>query len=65
MINVQADRAIYEYIRCTALTRIVYGSYHWKLAESHVDLGEAYLDLKGKLSCNISTKILKHRMIEF
>ncbi|XP_025082042.1 tetratricopeptide repeat protein 23-like [Pomacea canaliculata] len=46
----KADRAIYEYIRCTALTRIVYGSYHWKLAESHVDLGEAYLDLKGYAS---------------
>ncbi|KAK7497857.1 hypothetical protein BaRGS_00010991 [Batillaria attramentaria] len=43
----KADRAIHEYIRCTALTRIVHGSNHWKLAESHVDLGEAYLDLKG------------------
>ncbi|XP_070178706.1 tetratricopeptide repeat protein 23-like isoform X4 [Littorina saxatilis] len=43
----KADRAIKEYTRCIALTRIVHGDHHWLLAKSHVDLGEAYLDLKG------------------
>ncbi|KAL8559960.1 hypothetical protein ACOMHN_041431 [Nucella lapillus] len=43
----KGDRAIHEYVRCIALTRIVHGNHHWKLAKSHVDLGEAYLDLKG------------------
>jgi len=28
----------------------VYGANHWKLAESHADLAEAYLDLKGLLT---------------
>ncbi|CAC5423678.1 unnamed protein product [Mytilus coruscus] len=41
------DEAIRELVRCIALTRIVYGANHWKLAESHADLAEAYLDLKG------------------
>ena len=51
----QVDRAIHEYIRCTALTRIVHGNSHWKLAKSHVDLGEAYLDLKGQDASPSST----------
>ena len=44
----QADKAIHERIRILALTRIVYGSTHWKLAEAHVSLAEDYLELKGK-----------------
>ncbi|XP_067653801.1 tetratricopeptide repeat protein 23-like isoform X1 [Haliotis asinina] len=43
----KADKAIKEYVTCTALARIVYGNNHWKFAASHVDLAEAYLDLKG------------------
>lgn len=34
-------------IRCTALARIVYGDFHWVLAKAHIQLGKAYLDLKG------------------
>lgn len=45
--NDKHDEAIRELVRCIALTRIVYGANHWKLAESHADLAEAYLDLKG------------------
>ncbi|XP_063437790.1 tetratricopeptide repeat protein 23-like [Mytilus trossulus] len=45
--NEKHDEAIRELVRCIALTRIVYGANHWKLAESHADLAEAYLDLKG------------------
>ena len=44
----QADKAIHERVRILALTRIVYGSTHWKLAEAHVSLAEDYLELKGK-----------------
>ena len=36
-----------EYIRCTALTRIVFGSDHWRVARAHADLAAAYYDLKG------------------
>lgn len=43
----KADKAIHERIRILALTRIVYGSTHWKLAEAHVSLAEDYLELKG------------------
>lgn len=45
--NEKHDEAIRELVRCIALTRIVYGANHWKLAESHADLAESYLDLKG------------------
>lgn len=43
----KGDKAIHEYTRCIALTRILHGNTHWTLAKAHVDLGEAYLDLKG------------------
>ncbi|ESO90959.1 hypothetical protein LOTGIDRAFT_233473 [Lottia gigantea] len=42
----KVDKAIHEYTRCIALSRIVYGSNHWKYAESQVNLAEAYLELK-------------------
>lgn len=35
-------------IRCTALTRIVHGDGHWKMARAHVNLAAAYLDHKSK-----------------
>ena len=44
-----------EFIRCTALTRIVFGSKHWRVAKAHSDLAAAYFDLKGwfvKLNAN-------------
>lgn len=44
----QADKAISERIKVLALSRIVYGSNHWKLAEAHVKLAEDYLELKGQ-----------------
>ncbi|KAL3886029.1 hypothetical protein ACJMK2_026053 [Sinanodonta woodiana] len=43
----KVDKSVKERIRCLALTRIVYGSFHWKMAQSHVQLAEAYLELKG------------------
>ncbi|XP_022084776.1 tetratricopeptide repeat protein 23-like [Acanthaster planci] len=43
----EVDPALEEYIRCTALCRLVYGDSHWKLAESHTNLAYAYLMLKG------------------
>ena len=36
-------------IRCTALARIVYGDAHWMLARAHIQLAQAYLQLKGPL----------------
>ena len=49
----QADKAVQEYIRCMALARIVFGSNHWRYAESIVDLAETYFDLKGLLQAFI------------
>ena len=46
-LPVQADGAIKELVRCTALCRIVYGDGHWKLAKSYVNLAKGYFDLKG------------------
>lgn len=43
----KADKAVKEMIRCTALSRIVHGDGHWKLARTHANLAETYLDLKG------------------
>ncbi|XP_012946581.1 tetratricopeptide repeat protein 23 [Aplysia californica] len=43
----KADKSIQEYIRCVAYSRIVYGSSHWRYAQSVGDLAQAYLDLKG------------------
>ncbi|XP_015424612.1 PREDICTED: tetratricopeptide repeat protein 23 [Myotis davidii] len=40
-------QAIQELVRCVALTRICYGSCHWKLAEAYVNLAQGYLQLKG------------------
>ena len=37
-----------ELICCTALTRIVYGDGHWKLANAYAKLAEGYCDLKSK-----------------
>ncbi|XP_071789087.1 tetratricopeptide repeat protein 23-like [Asterias amurensis] len=42
----EVEPALQEYIRCTALCRLVYGDGHWKLAESHTNLAYAYLTLK-------------------
>lgn len=40
------DKAIHELTRAIALTRIVYGDKHWKLAASYVNLAQAYLEKK-------------------
>jgi len=34
-----------DFIRCIALTRILFGDFHWRLARAHADLALAYLDL--------------------
>ena len=34
-------------IRCVALARIVHGDDHWILAKMHIQLGHAYLQLRG------------------
>ncbi|PIK33660.1 hypothetical protein BSL78_29523 [Apostichopus japonicus] len=41
------EDAMKEYMRCTALSRLVYGDGHWMLASSHVNLAYAYLTLRG------------------
>ncbi|XP_048750115.2 tetratricopeptide repeat protein 23-like [Ostrea edulis] len=45
--NGKVDKAITELTKCLALNRILYGAGHWKLARSHANLAEAYLDLKA------------------
>ncbi|CAH3103191.1 unnamed protein product [Pocillopora meandrina] len=41
------DRAVHDRIRCVALTRIIYGDNHWKLAKAYSKLSQAYLEQKG------------------
>lgn len=41
------ERAVYERVRCVALTRIVYGVNHWKLAKAYSKLSQAYLEQRG------------------
>ncbi|KAH3868171.1 tetratricopeptide repeat protein 23-like [Dreissena polymorpha] len=43
----KVEMAIKERIRILALTRIVYGSSCWRLAEAHTNLAEDYLELKN------------------
>ncbi|XP_061180716.1 tetratricopeptide repeat protein 23-like [Saccostrea echinata] len=43
----KVDKVITELTKCLALNRILYGAGHWKLARSHANLAEAYLDLKA------------------
>ncbi|RUS80519.1 hypothetical protein EGW08_011703 [Elysia chlorotica] len=43
----KVDKAIEEYIKCVAFSRIVHGASHWKHALAVISLGEAYLNLKG------------------
>ncbi|KAI1904512.1 hypothetical protein AGOR_G00006410 [Albula goreensis] len=45
--NQQFDAAIQERARALALTRLVYGDGHLKLAQAHVKLAQNYLHLKG------------------
>lgn len=45
--NREYKQAVQELVRCVALTRICYGSSHWKLAEAYVNLAQGYLQLKG------------------
>lgn len=41
------ERAVYDRVRCVALTRIVYGDNHWKLAKAYSKLSQAYLEQRG------------------
>uniref|UniRef100_UPI003AAFB94B tetratricopeptide repeat protein 23 n=1 Tax=Centroberyx gerrardi TaxID=166262 RepID=UPI003AAFB94B len=43
----QFDACIQDLVRCVALTRLVYGDGHLKLAQAHARLAKAYLQFKG------------------
>ncbi|XP_037538805.1 tetratricopeptide repeat protein 23 [Nematolebias whitei] len=45
--NQQFDACIQDLVRCVALTRLVYGERHLKLAQSHARLAKAYFQFKG------------------
>ncbi|KAM4619092.1 tetratricopeptide repeat protein 23 [Polymixia lowei] len=45
--NQQFDACIQDLVRCVALTRLVYGEEHLKLAQAHAKLANAYLQFKG------------------
>ncbi|KAG8456737.1 hypothetical protein GDO86_002500, partial [Hymenochirus boettgeri] len=42
----QCHKAYQELIRCVALSRIVYGDRHWRLAQAFANLGYCYIILK-------------------
>ncbi|XP_042352845.1 tetratricopeptide repeat protein 23 isoform X2 [Plectropomus leopardus] len=45
--NREFDACIQDLVRCVALTRLVYGDGHLKLAQAHARLAKAYLQFKG------------------
>nr|XP_020499202.1 tetratricopeptide repeat protein 23-like [Labrus bergylta] len=45
--NQEFDACIQDVVRCVALTRLVYGEGHLKLAQVHVRLAKAYFQFKG------------------
>ncbi|XP_035497243.1 tetratricopeptide repeat protein 23 [Scophthalmus maximus] len=45
--NREFDACIQDLVRCVALTRLVYGEGHLKLAQAHVRLAKAYFQFKG------------------
>uniref|UniRef100_UPI0037E991D6 tetratricopeptide repeat protein 23 n=1 Tax=Semicossyphus pulcher TaxID=241346 RepID=UPI0037E991D6 len=45
--NQEFDACIQDLVRCVALTRLVYGEGHLKIAQAHVRLAKAYFQLKG------------------
>ncbi|XP_041794586.1 tetratricopeptide repeat protein 23 [Chelmon rostratus] len=45
--NQEFDACIQDLVRCVALTRLVYGEGHLKLAQAHARLAKAYFQLKG------------------
>ncbi|XP_051776242.1 tetratricopeptide repeat protein 23-like [Erpetoichthys calabaricus] len=52
-----SSAAIQELVRCVALARITYGDEHWKLAQSHANLAQGYLQFKGlPLQAKLHTK---------
>lgn len=57
----QVDKVITELTKCLALNRILHGAGHWKLARSHANLAEAYLDLKGSSHSALSSQIFFQR----
>ena len=46
--NMGDERAVYDRVRCVALTRIIYGDNHWKLAKAYSKLSQAYLEIRGR-----------------
>ncbi|EDO46524.1 predicted protein [Nematostella vectensis] len=49
------EESVFDRIRCVALTRIVYGDYHWQLAKAYSKLAYAYFHLRG-----LAPQALKH-----
>uniref|UniRef100_A0A8D2INF1 Tetratricopeptide repeat domain 23 like n=1 Tax=Varanus komodoensis TaxID=61221 RepID=A0A8D2INF1_VARKO len=47
VFSVQAHNACRELIRSVALTRIIYGDGHWRLAEALANLAHSYVMLQG------------------
>nr|XP_033941686.1 tetratricopeptide repeat protein 23-like [Pseudochaenichthys georgianus] len=47
--NQEFDACIQDLVRCVALTRLVYGDGHLKLAQAHARLAQAYFQFNGDL----------------
>ncbi|XP_069567201.1 tetratricopeptide repeat protein 23 isoform X1 [Brachyistius frenatus] len=45
--NQEYDACIQDLVRCVALTRLVYGEGHLKLAQAHARMAQAYFQFKG------------------
>ena len=47
----QATEGVAELVRCVALSRVLFGDGHWRLAQAYTDLAHAYLHLRGEYIC--------------
>uniref|UniRef100_A0ACB8EPJ7 Uncharacterized protein n=1 Tax=Sphaerodactylus townsendi TaxID=933632 RepID=A0ACB8EPJ7_9SAUR len=50
-----------EWIRCVALTRIIYGNGHWRVAQAFANLAHSYLMITDKAFCpGFLAQVLQH-----
>uniref|UniRef100_A0A667Z2W3 Tetratricopeptide repeat domain 23 n=1 Tax=Myripristis murdjan TaxID=586833 RepID=A0A667Z2W3_9TELE len=63
--NQQFDACIQSLVRCVALTKLVYGEGHLKLAQAHARLAKAYLQFKGWASQALQHSTLARELLPF
>lgn len=57
------ERAVSDCIRCVALSRILHGDNHWKLAKAHSKLSQAYLEQGGQYNVVLNAQNVAYETI--